>query len=94
MASFSRELPVAGGNHHAGGQALEVPFPGAREGLVEVVDVEHQRALGRGEEPEVGQVGIAADLGPQPERGVVARSEAMMRAAPRKKVNGETSIRP
>ena len=30
----------------------------------------------------------------RPEHGVVERSEAMMRAAPRKKVKGETSIRP
>ena len=30
----------------------------------------------------------------RPERGVVERSDAMIRAAPRKKVNGETSIRP
>ncbi len=29
-----------------------------------------------------------------PERGVVARSEAMTRAAPRKKVKGDTSMRP
>ena len=29
-----------------------------------------------------------------PERGVAARSEAMISAAPRKKVNGDTSIRP
>ena len=29
-----------------------------------------------------------------PERGVVERSDAMISAAPRKKVNGETSIRP
>ena len=43
---------------------------------------------------EVGQVGVAADLGVEADRGVVARSDAMMSAAPRKKVNGETSIRP
>ena len=30
----------------------------------------------------------------RPDRGVVAKSEAMISAAPRKKVNGETSIRP
>ena len=29
-----------------------------------------------------------------PERGVVERSDAMTSAAPRKKVNGETSMRP
>ena len=30
----------------------------------------------------------------RPDRGVVARSEAMTSAAPRKKVNGDTSMRP
>ncbi len=30
----------------------------------------------------------------RPEVGVVERSDAMMRAAPRKKVKGDTSIRP
>ena len=30
----------------------------------------------------------------RPERGVVARSDAMIRAAPRKNVKGETSMRP
>ena len=36
---------------------------GPGQGLVEVVDVEHQLALGRGEDAEVRQVRVAADLG-------------------------------
>ena len=43
-------------------QALEVPLPGPRRGLVEVVDVEQQPALGRGEDAEVAPVGVPAQL--------------------------------
>ena len=65
------ELTVPGCDDHAGGEPLEVPLPRPRQGLVKVVDVEHQLALRRGEQPEVGQVGIAANLGVQarPRRG-------------------------
>ena len=53
---------VAAGHLEAGREALEVPLEGAGEGLVEVVDVEDQRALGSGEAAEVGEVGVAAEL--------------------------------
>ncbi len=56
------ERPAAGGDLEAGRQALEVPLERAGEGLVEVVDVEDELALGRGEPPEVGQMGVAAQL--------------------------------
>src|SRR5262249_33603738 len=50
----------------AGRQPLDIPLPRAGQGLVEVVDVEHQAALGRAEDAEVGQVSIAAGLHRQP----------------------------
>jgi hypothetical protein len=40
------EAVVAAGHDQAGGQPLDVPFEGARQGLVEVVEVEDQAALG------------------------------------------------
>ena len=43
-------------------QALQVPFPRCRERLVEVVEVEDQIPLGRGERTEVQQVAVAARL--------------------------------
>lgn len=52
---------VAGGDVEAGGEALHVPFPGAGVGFVEVVDIEDQVALGRGEATEVQQVAVAAE---------------------------------
>ena len=57
---------VARGDQHARRQALDVPLPGARERLVEVVDVEHEPALGRREHAEVRQVSVAAALHVQP----------------------------
>ena len=53
---------LAGRQYEAGGQALEVPAPRPLAGLVEVVDVEHGGALGRGVHAEVGQVCVAAHL--------------------------------
>jgi len=50
----------------ARGQPLDVPLPRAGKRLVEVVHVEQHPALGRREQPEVGQVGVAAGLDPQP----------------------------
>ena len=57
---------VASSDQHARRQALDVPLPGARERLVEVVDVEHELALGRREHAEVRQVSVAAALHVQP----------------------------
>ena len=81
---LGREAVVAAGDREAGGQPLDVPLPRAGERLVEVVDVEDQPALGRGEHAEVGQVRVAAAAARcSPERGVAARSAAMISAAPR-----------
>ena len=63
------EAVGAAGDDDARGEPLDVPLPGPRQRLVEVVGVEHERPLGRGEQPEVGQVGVAAglddDVGPR-----------------------------
>ena len=63
------ESVVARGNDHARGEALDVPLPGPGERLVEVVDVEHEPALGRREHAEVRQVGVAAALHGQTRAG-------------------------
>ncbi|GAB1839392.1 hypothetical protein MyNCGM152_01330 [Achromobacter xylosoxidans] len=47
-------------HRQAGRQALDVPFPWARGGLVEVVQVEQQLPFGRGEAAEIEQMRIAA----------------------------------
>ena len=60
--SLTREAVVARGDQHAHGQALDVPLPRPGQRLVEVVDVEHQPPLGRGEHAEVRQVRVAAAL--------------------------------
>ncbi len=49
-------------------QPFDVPLPRAGQGLVEVVDVEHQMALGGGQQTEVQQMGVPAQLGAQPRR--------------------------
>ncbi len=47
---------------------------GPGDGLVEVVEVEEQPAFGRGEQPEVRQVRVTAQLHRRPETGAAARS--------------------
>ena len=49
-------------------QPLDVPLEGSRQGLVEVVDVEDQATLWRGEHAEVRQVGVATELDVDPGR--------------------------
>ena len=64
---------LAAGEHEAGGHALDVPLEGAADGFVEVVDVEDEAAVGRGEGAEVADVGVAAELGE--DAGVGAEGE-------------------
>ncbi len=52
----------ASGEHKAGGKPLQVPLEGTADGLIEVVDVEDEAAVGRGECAEVADVGVSADL--------------------------------
>ena len=60
------------GDGDAGGEALHVPLPRSGQRLVEVVRVEDEGPLGRGEQAEVGQVGVTAglddDVGPRGRR--------------------------
>ena len=49
------------GDPHAGDEPAQVPLPRPGMGLVEVVEVEDEVALGRGVEAEVAQVRVAAD---------------------------------
>ena len=56
------EAVVATGDHEARRETLEVPFPGRRECLIEVVDGEDDLPLRGGETPEVDQVGVSAAL--------------------------------
>ena len=63
-----REPVLPGGDDQAGRQPLDVPLERPGQGLVEVVDVEDQPALGRAEQAEVRQVRVAAHLHGQPGR--------------------------
>ncbi len=59
------ELPVAPGHCKTCRQPLDVPLPRCGQRFVEVVDVEDEVALRRGERAEVQQMTIAAGLYPQ-----------------------------
>ena len=61
-ALLGRVPVVASRDGEAGGEPLDVPLPGAREGLVEVVDAELQPPLRGREHSEVHQVGVTTDL--------------------------------
>lgn len=64
--------------------SLDVPFPRTGKGLVEIVEVEYKPPLRPSRTREVRQVSIAAAFGTfSPDRGVAARSWAMIIAAPR-----------
>ena len=70
------EAIVPAGHHEAGAEPLQVPLPGRRERLVEVVDGEDDPPLRGGEAAEVAQVGVAAALDADPgggRRGQVGR---------------------
>ena len=58
-----REAVVARRDREAGGHPLDVVLERAGQRLVEVVQIEQQRSLGRCEQAEVRQVGVAAELG-------------------------------
>ena len=78
------EVPVAACDLEARRQALHVPLEGAGKRLVEVVEVEDERALRGRETADVREVGVAAELCLESlARGVAARSWAMTAAAPR-----------
>ena len=56
------EAAIAAGDGEARDEPLDVPLERAGQRLVEVVDVEDQPAVGRGEGTEVRQVRVAAEL--------------------------------
>ena len=62
LALVLGEPTSPGGNDAARCQTLDVPLERASKRLVEVVHVEQQVALRRGEEAEVREVGVAAEL--------------------------------
>ncbi len=53
---------MAGGDDNAGRQSLDVPLPGSGQRFIEVVDVEENVALRRGEAAEIHQVSVATGL--------------------------------
>ena len=53
---------LTGGNGEAGGQALDIPFPGSLMRFVEIVHVENEVSLGRRVEAKIRGVTIAANL--------------------------------
>ena len=59
-----REAVVSRRHGEAGRQALDIPLERRRERLIEVIDVEDQPPVGRGEHAKVQQVSIAARLHP------------------------------
>ena len=61
-ATSSPETVAASGDDEAGDEPLHVPLERPRQRLVEVVDVEDQRALRRAVQAEVEEVGVAAQL--------------------------------
>jgi hypothetical protein len=57
-----RQPELAARDHEARREPLDVPLPRTARRLIEVVDVEHQLAIGRSEAAEVRQMRIAAQL--------------------------------
>ena len=78
---------VASRHLEARRQALDVPLERPGQGLVEVVDVEHQLALGAREDAEVREVGVTAELDAQVGRG--RRREVVGHDQRRAAVEGE-----
>ena len=65
VAECSRPAERPPGDDEARGEPLHVPLERAGEGLVEVVEVEHERPLWRAVDAELGQVRVTAQLDPQ-----------------------------
>jgi hypothetical protein len=69
LADFVGEAFRPGRDREARAQALEIPLPGPRQGLVEVVDVEDQSPFGGGEAAEIHKMRVAAQLHHHPGGG-------------------------
>ena len=59
---FNAKAIVTGGDQHAHRQTLDIPLPGTRKRLVEIIYVEHKPPLGRREHAEVRQVRVPTAL--------------------------------
>ena len=51
--------------HGAGQEPLQIPFPGAAAGLVEIIEIKDKAAVVFPESSEIDQVGVAAELAVQ-----------------------------
>jgi hypothetical protein len=91
-ADLRGEPDVTVGDLEACGQAFDVSLPRARKGLAEVVDVSW--GSGEANNPRLDRCPSTQSYTVIPDRGVAARWEAMISAAPQKNVPDETSIRP
>ena len=60
------EAAIPARDREARGEPLHVPLEWPRQRLVEVVDAEDEPPIGRGEDAEVGEVRVAAELSVQP----------------------------
>ena len=65
------ETAIAAGHGEARDESLDVPFERARQGLVEVVDAEHEPPIRRGERAEVREMRVTAELHVEPGPGHV-----------------------
>ena len=79
--------------HDAGGHPFHVPLPGSADGFVEIVQVEDQLAIRRGERTQVLNMRVPAQLNQQAGMRQAPRSAAMMETAPRKKAKGDVFMR-
>ncbi len=86
-ALFGGEGALASSDLDAGGQPLDIPLPGARQGLVEIVDVEDEITLWGGKPAKVGQVRVTAEL--RVEAGLWGRGEIRGHDHRRAAVEGE-----
>ena len=81
--SALREPVVAGGDGEARRQPLDVVLERAGQRLVEVVEVEHQARSGDANTPKFDRCASPQSCTLSPAVGVLARSAAMIFAAPR-----------
>ena len=81
---------MLGGDDNARGQPLDVPLPWRRQCFVEIVDVEKDVALRRGEPAEIHQVSVAAGLHAKP--GHCGRSQVSRHDGGRPAIEGERRL--
>ena len=82
---------MMGGDDDAGRQPLDVPLPWRRQGFVEIVDVEEDVALRRGEAAEIHEVSVAARLHAKPGGG--GRGQVGRHDRGRAAIEGERRLR-